>query len=176
MSYWIYFPENFEFRAGGKLPGLAYQTSEKNMSLRLMWRYDGLVEYYVHYNTEPAYDDFKASINWSLLNPHEEPDGQPQPDQVKFKKGAWNHVELYYKLNTPGQNDGIMRGWLDGKMCIDITDQGDYRQVGEEDIKINTIYLSTFFGGTDETFQPQKDEHAYFDDIIVSTQRVGHPE
>ncbi|MDA3892699.1 MAG: Ig-like domain-containing protein [Salinivirgaceae bacterium] len=175
MSYSIYFPANFEFRAGGKLPGLAYQTEDRNMSLRLMWRYNGLVEYYVHYNTEPSREDFKASINWSLINPNDEPDGQPQPDQVKFKKGAWNHVELYYKLNTPGQNDGIMRGWLDGKLAIDITDHGDYRQPGEGDIKMNIIYLSTFFGGTDETFQPQKDEYAYFDDIIVSTSRIGYP-
>ncbi|WP_299432950.1 polysaccharide lyase [uncultured Aquimarina sp.] len=174
ISYWIYFPEDFEFRAGGKLPGLAYQTSEKNMSLRLMWRYDGLVEFYVHYNTEPTWDGWHASINWSLTDPYEEPNGEPQADQVKFKKGQWNHVEMYNKLNTPGQNDGIMRGWLNGDLAINITDNGDYRQVGEEDIQLNIIYLSTFFGGSDETFQPTKDLEAYFDDFIVSTTRIGN--
>ncbi|SEM04988.1 Por secretion system C-terminal sorting domain-containing protein [Aquimarina amphilecti] len=173
ISYWIYFPEDFEFRAGGKLPGLAYQTSERNMSLRLMWRYDGLVEFYVHYNTEPTWDGWHASINWSLTDPYEEPNGEPQADQVKFKKGQWNHVEMYNKLNTPGQNDGIMRGWLNGELAINITDNGDYRQVGEEDIHLNIIYLSTFFGGSDETFQPTKDLEAYFDDFIVSTTRIG---
>ncbi|MHA7055795.1 polysaccharide lyase [Aquimarina sp. M1] len=174
ISYWVYFPEDFEFRAGGKLPGLAYQTSERNMSLRLMWRYDGLIEFYVHYNTEPTWDGWRASINWSLTDPYEEPNGEPQPDQVKFKKGQWNHVEMYNKLNTPGQNDGIMRGWLNGNLAIDITDNGDYRQVGEEDIHLNTIYLSTFFGGSDETFQPTKDLEAYFDDFIVSKTRIGN--
>ncbi|WP_299188562.1 polysaccharide lyase [uncultured Aquimarina sp.] len=173
ISYWVYFPEDFEFRAGGKLPGLAYQTSERNMSLRLMWRYDGLIEFYVHYNTEPTWDGWHASINWSLTDPYEEPNGEPQADQVKFKKGQWNHVEMYNKLNTPGQNDGIMRGWLNGDLAIDITDNGDYRQADEGDIHLNIIYLSTFFGGSDETFQPTKDLEAYFDDFIVSTSRIG---
>ncbi|WP_299313153.1 polysaccharide lyase [uncultured Aquimarina sp.] len=174
ISYWIYFPEDFEFRAGGKLPGLAYQTSERNMSLRLMWRYDGLVEFYVHYNTEPTWDGWHASINWSLTDPYDEPNGEPQADQVKFKKGQWNHVEMYNKLNTPGQNDGIMRGWLNGDLAIDITDNGDYRQADEGDIHLNIIYLSTFFGGSDETFQPTKDLEAYFDDFIVSKTRIGN--
>ncbi|WP_298541870.1 polysaccharide lyase [uncultured Aquimarina sp.] len=173
ISYWVYFPEDFEFRAGGKLPGLAYQTSERNMSLRLMWRYDGLIEFYVHYNTEPTWDGWHASINWSLTDPYEEPNGEPQPDQVKFKKGQWNHVEMYNKLNTPGQNDGIMRGWLNGDLAINITDNGDYRQADEGDIHLNIIYLSTFFGGSDETFQPTKDLEAYFDDFKVSTTRIG---
>ncbi len=174
ISYWVYFPKDFEFRAGGKLPGLAYQTSERNMSLRLMWRYDGLIEFYVHYNTEPTWDGWHASINWSLMDPYEEPNGEPQPDQVKFKKGQWNQVEMYNKLNTPGKNDGIMRGWLNGKLAINITDNGDYRQIGEEDINLNMIYLSTFFGGSDETFQPTQDLEAYFDDFIVSTTRIGN--
>jgi len=174
ISYWVYFPEDFEFRAGGKLPGLAYQTSERNMSLRLMWRYDGLIEFYVHYNTEPTWDGWHASINWSLTDPYDEPNGEPQADQVKFKKGQWNHVEMYNKLNTPGQNDGIMRGWLNGNLAIDITDNGDYRQADEGDIHLNIIYLSTFFGGSDETFQPTKDLEAYFDDFIVSKTRIGN--
>ncbi|GAA4115003.1 hypothetical protein GCM10022393_14910 [Aquimarina addita] len=176
FSYWIYIPADFEFRAGGKLPGLSYQTEDRNMSLRLMWRNDGLVEYYVHYNTEPSWDGWHASINWSLTDPYEEPNGQPQSDQVKFKKGQWNHVEMYNKLNTPGQDDGIMRAWLDGELAIDITNNEDYRQADEGDIHLNGIYLSTFFGGSDETFQPTKDVYLYFDDLIVSKTRIGNYE
>ncbi|MBW1298414.1 polysaccharide lyase [Aquimarina litoralis] len=173
ISYMVYFPNDFEFRAGGKLPGLSYQTSERNMSLRLMWRYDGLAEFYVHYNTEPSWDGWHASINWSLIDPYEEPNGNPQPDQVKFKKGQWNKIELYNKLNTPGQNNGIMRAWLNGQLAINITDNGDYRQSNEGDIHLNSIYLSTFFGGSDESFQPTKDVYAYFDDFKVSKNRIG---
>ncbi|MFD2563892.1 polysaccharide lyase [Aquimarina rubra] len=173
ISYFVYFPDDFEFRAGGKLPGLSYQTSDRNMSLRLMWRYDGLVETYVHYNTKPSRPDYKSSINWSLTDPYSEPNGQPMPDQVKFTKGKWHQVEMYHKLNTPGQNNGIMKGWLDGQLALNITNNGDYRQPGEGDIHLNSIYLSTFFGGSDETFQPTKDVYAYFDDFKVSKNRIG---
>jgi len=175
ISYLVYFPEDFEFRAGGKLPGLAYQTSSRNMSLRLMWRKDGLVETYVHYNTKPTRPNYKSSINWSLIDPIEEPNNAPQPDQVKFTRGTWHHVEMYHKLNTPGQNDGIMKGWLDGKLALNITDAQDYRQSDEGDIGMNTIYLSSFFGGSDESFQPTKDVYARFDDFKVSTTRIGPP-
>ncbi|WP_124980953.1 polysaccharide lyase [Nonlabens xiamenensis] len=175
ISYLVFFPNDFEFRAGGKLPGLAYQSSDKNMSLRLMWRYNGLVETYVHYNTTPTRPEYRASINWSLIDPVNEPNGEPQPDQVKFTKGQWHHVEMYHKLNTPGQADGIMRGWLDGQLALNITDAQDYRQSGESDISLNAIYLSSFFGGSDSSFQPTKDVHAYFDDFKVSTTRIGPP-
>ncbi|MEW7278310.1 polysaccharide lyase [Aquimarina sp. 2201CG1-2-11] len=173
FSYNVYIPEDFEFRAGAKLPGLAYQTKNKNMSLRLMWRKDGLLEFYNHFETRPTWNGWRASVNWSLLDPYEEPGG-PQPDQAKLKKGTWNHIEVYHKLNTPGKRDGIMRGWLNGKLAIDITNNEDYRQNGQSDIGINNIYLSTFFGGSSNDYKPTKDLYAYFDDFIVSKTRIGN--
>ncbi|MEW7289618.1 polysaccharide lyase [Aquimarina sp. 2304DJ70-9] len=172
FSYQVYIPQDFEFRAGAKLPGLAYQTRDQNMSLRLMWRKDGLLEFYNHFETRPTWDGWTASVNWSLLDPYDERGG-PQPDQVKLKKGAWNHIEVFHKLNTPGKNNGIMRGWFNGQLAIDITDNGDYRQNGEGNIGINNIYLSTFFGGSSNDYKPTKDLYAYFDDFIVSKTRIG---
>lgn len=172
FSYRVYIPADFEFRAGAKLPGLAYQTRDRNMSLRLMWRRDGLLEFYNHFQTRPTWSEWKASVNWSLIDPYNEPGG-PQPDQVKLKKGQWNHIEVYHKLNTAGENNGIMRGWLNEELAIDITDNGDYRQNNEEDIRLNTIYLSTFFGGSSNDYKPTKDQYAYFDDFIVSKTRIN---
>ena len=177
LSYNIYIPIDFEFRAGAKIPGLAYQTQDRNMSVRLMWRRDGRLEYYNHFNTRPTWEGWSASVDWSLTGPYTDlVDGQVQPDQAKLVKGQWNHIELYNKLNTPGQNDGIMRAWLNGKLAIDITDNEDYRQADEGDIGLNCIYLSTFFGGSDETYQPTKDQFAYFDDFIISKSRIGFNE
>ncbi len=173
FSYRVYIPEDFEFRAGAKLPGLAYQTRDRNMSLRLMWRKDGLLEFYNHFDTRPTWGGWTASVNWSLLDPYDEPGG-PQPDQVKLKKGAWNHIEVYHKLNTPGKRDGIMRGWLNGQLAIDITNNQDYRQNDQGDIGMNNIYLSTFFGGSSNDYKPTKDLYAYFDDFIVSKTRIGN--
>lgn len=175
FSYNIYIPEDFEFRAGAKIPGLAYQTRDRNMSVRLMWRYDGKLEYYNHFNTKPSWEGWSASVDWSLTGPYSKlVNGQVQADQAKLKKGQWNHIELYNKLNTPGQSDGIMRAWLNGVLALDITDNEDYRQADEGDIGLNCIYLSTFFGGSDENYEPTKDQYAYFDDFIISKTRIGY--
>ena len=171
ISYKIFIPSDFEFRAGAKIPGLAHQPSngKKNTSLRLMWRKDGLVEYYLHYRTRPS---TSIQVNWTLTDPYDQVN-EPYPDQVKLVKGTWNTIEMQIKLNTPGVKNGIMRGWLNGKLAIDITDNGDYRLSGDTDIKLNQIYMTSFFGGSDETFQPTKDQYAYFDDFIVSKTRIG---
>ncbi|MBP2833221.1 T9SS type A sorting domain-containing protein [Aquimarina sp. U1-2] len=173
FSYRVYIPRDFEFRAGAKLPGLGYQTNNRNMSLRLMWREDGLLEFYNHFETRPSWEDWTASVNWSLTDPYDEQYG-PQPDQVKLKKGAWNHIEVYHKLNSPGKRNGIMRGWLNGELAINITNNEDYRQREEGDIQLNTIYWSTFFGGSSDAFKPTKDQYAYFDDVVVSRTRIGN--
>ena len=177
LSYNIYIPKDFEFRAGAKIPGLAYQTKDRNMSVRLMWRRDGRLEYYNHFNTRPTWKGWSASVDWSLTGPYTDlVNGKVQADQAKLIKGQWNHIELYNKLNTPGENDGVMRAWLNGELAIDIVDNQDYRQADEADIGLNCIYLSTFFGGSDETYQPTKDQYAYFDDFIISKTRIGFNE
>ncbi len=173
MSYWVYFPKNFNFRAGGKLPGLMYRTDKRDMSLRLMWRKNGLLEFYVHYNTYPTRAGFDESINWSLKDPYSEPKMKPQSDQVRLAKGKWNHIEMYYKLNTPGKANGIMKGWLNGKLAGHIKNNGDFRQKNEKDISMNRLFFSTFFGGKDKEFQPLKDEVAFFDGFVVSKSRIG---
>ena len=174
LSYNIYIPADFEFRAGAKIPGLAYQTKDRNMSVRLMWRRDGRLEYYNHFNTRPTWQGWSASVDWSFTGPYSDlVNGEVQADQAKLIKGQWNHIELYNKLNTPGESDGVMRAWLNGELALDITDNEDYRQADEGDIGLNCIYLSTFFGGSDETYQPTKDQYAYFDDFKISKTRIG---
>ncbi len=173
LSYWVYFPKNFNFRAGGKLPGLMYHTDKRNMTLRLMWRKNGLLEFYVHYNTKPTRKGYNASINWSLKDPYTEPKMKPQSDQARLAKGKWNHIEMYYKLNTPGKANGIMKGWLNGKLAGHIKNNGDFRRKNEKDISMNRLFFSTFFGGKDKEFQPVKDEVAFFDGFVVSKSRIG---
>lgn len=176
MSYWVYFPSDVDFKLGGKLPGLGCQKDGLNMSLRLMWRKEGLLEFYVHYNHDKKIKPYKASINWSRMDPYREPNGRPQPDQVTLNKGEWNHIEMYYKLNTPGEADGIMRGWLNGELAIDITDNDDFRMANEGGIDLNCMFISTFYGGSsDISWTPDKDEYALFDDFVVSKSRIGYP-
>jgi hypothetical protein len=33
-----------------------------------------------------------------------------------ISRGAWHRVEFWVKLNTPGQNNGVQRLWVDGQL------------------------------------------------------------
>jgi hypothetical protein len=39
----------------------------------------------------------------------------------KLKKGQYMVVEGYTQLNTPGNADGIVQVWVDGEVCLNIT-------------------------------------------------------
>ena len=37
---------------------------------------------------------------------------------------------------------------------------------------IDGFWLATFFGGGDDTWNATKDEYLYFDDFVISTERI----
>jgi hypothetical protein len=87
-----------------------------------------------------------------------------------LRHGAWTCVELYGKLNTPGdpgRNDGILRGWIDGTLAFEKTDLR-FRDV--DTLKIETVWVNVYHGGT--TPAPE-DLHLYLDDLVISRQPIG---
>ncbi|HTT28254.1 MAG TPA: Ig-like domain-containing protein [Solirubrobacteraceae bacterium] len=80
--------------------------------------------------------------------------------------GQWYCLEYHVKLNTPGQSDGMFEVWINGASEISRTGlnwRGTYEAWG-----INAIYLENYWNSG----SPQQ-QSRYFDDFIVSTQRVG---
>src|SRR5205814_1298116 len=76
----------------------------------------------------------------------------------------------HVKMNTPGQHDGIVEGWLDGNLAYQNT-QLRFRDVST--LGIDQFKFETFFGGSTSDFAPLTDEYAYYDDILVSTVRLS---
>ena len=64
-----------------------------------------------------------------------------------------------------GQNDGIVQGWLDDRLVVDINNIR-FRDI--ETLAIDGFYFSTFFGGSGNQWNTSKDEVAFFDDFRVS--------
>lgn len=59
-------------------------------------------------------------------------------------------------MNTPGKNDGVLRGWIDGTLAFEKT---DVRMRDVPDLKIETIWMNVYYGGTEpapETVLPPK--------------------
>ena len=44
-----------------------------------------------------------------------------EPEEVYFRleNNRWYCIEQHVKLNTPGQSDGVLRGWVDGRLAFE---------------------------------------------------------
>jgi Bacterial Ig-like domain (group 2) len=80
--------------------------------------------------------------------------------------GKWYCIEAHARLNDPGRANGVFELWINGapEARFDrLNWQGSYSEYG-----INTVFLENYWN--DGTPQPQE---RYFDNFIVSTQRIG---
>lgn len=170
MAYWVKFDSNFQFVKGGKLPGLAGSTSfpygDNEFTTRLMWRENGKLEFYLHdYKLDNNAGEEPYRVFWDDFGEH-----------ARIIPGQWHHIEIRQKLNSPGQLNGRLQGWLDGVLMCDDTSNSGVRDFGQNNTKINQLYFSTFFGGSSTPeiqWQPINDVYVTFDDFTVSTQRIG---
>ena len=60
--------------------------------------------------------------------------------------GTWYLVELYVKMNTPGQANGISRAWINGELKYEKTNM-EYRLVGHDNLHVRTVWLNIHAGG-----------------------------
>ena len=72
-------------------------------------------------------------------------------DGILFNDTEWHCIEAYFKLNSLDMahdepvEDGIIRGWFDGKLVIDHTDVV-LRSTDFPDMKINQFLIAPYFG------------------------------
>ena len=85
-------------------------------------------------------------------------------DQIHV--GKWYCIEAHARLDDPGRANGVFELWINGGLEARIEKldwQGTYTEYG-----INTVFLENYWN--DGSPQPQE---RYFDNFIVSTQRIG---
>lgn len=85
--------------------------------------------------------------------------------------GAWYLVELYVKMNTPGQANGISRAWINGELKYEKTNM-QYRMVGHDNLHVRTIWLNVHAGG--EAMGLCTASYVMLDQLVAATgARVG---
>ncbi|HEU4649492.1 MAG TPA: Ig-like domain-containing protein [Gemmatimonadales bacterium] len=80
--------------------------------------------------------------------------------------GKWHCVEVHMRLNDSGQSNGLFEFWVDGVLQAQRTGLnwvGAYKPYG-----INAVLLENYWNKGSP-----KAQERYFDDFVVSTQRVG---
>jgi hypothetical protein len=167
LRYYVYFENGFDFKIGGKLPGLmslghptigGYVPDGSNAWLmRFMWRENGKAE--VYSMLPPSkFNNFKYSYDVQL--------------EFAFSTGKWYCIEQYIKLNSVGNDNGKLKAWIDGANLLDRSDVL-YRTVDNRNVKIGGFYFSTFHGGDTMAWAPSVDSYARFDAVVLSKERIG---
>ena len=82
-------------------------------------------------------------------------------------KNRWYAVETYLKLNTLGENDGILRGWVDGRLAYERT---NWRWRDVDSLKIEQIWMNVYHGGS---AVPPTDLHLYIDNVVIASEYIG---
>lgn len=165
FAYRVRFGEGFSFMKGGKLPGLVGGSSPTGcspdpdgFSARNMWRGGGDIVQYVYWPEQPntCGDDL---------------DYETGGDALSFNPGQWHTVEHRVRMNTVGSQDGVLEAWVDGELSLS-DDARLWRNDGT--FAIDTLYFSTFFGGSDSSWAPASAQTVDFDDLVVSTEPLSH--
>jgi hypothetical protein len=86
-----------------------------------------------------------------------------RPDIVP-ERGRWYCFELMVQMNTPGQRDGRVAFWVDGRLAGDFPNLR-FRTV--ESLKINRVSIMIYESRSDG---PRR---VWIDDVVVATSYIG---
>jgi hypothetical protein len=141
-----------------------------------MWRKNGAIQFYPELKGGEDRFDSDADRFWGIL----EKDGRASctDEYTKYlTNGTWHNIELHYKFETPGKNDGYFEGWIDGGKGYKRTSSekfGFWRPARDPNsITINYLLLSIFLGGSDANYFQSSDVFAWLDEFKVSTKRIN---
>ncbi|RXW21637.1 hypothetical protein EST38_g4206 [Candolleomyces aberdarensis] len=168
LTYELAFEDGFDWVKGGKLPGLrgglnstgcsgGNQPTGDCFSARLMWRKNANGEVYAYIPTTNdicsrrgviCNSDFGTSFNRGSFG---------------FTTGRWNRVTILTQLNNPPNvANGQMRVYYNDEQVVD----AEGLQIRNTDqVSINGLFFSTFFGGNDDSWATPNTVHSYFRNI-----------
>ena len=180
--YWIRFDDDFyiEPRNRGKLPGpsnlYTYNclgnrgstAAEPCWSARMMFsrRYQGLAD------PEPNGPDDKTLLGfyvYHLDSPSNRGDLWDWDSEAGLlSHGQWYCVEGRIDLNTPGQHDGSLQGWVDGSEAFNRSGIA-FRRADEAYLNIDSFWFDVYYGGDASV----RLNYIDFDSLALGPSRIG---
>lgn len=173
FRYYLRFGDSWDpVRSGGKMPGLSGTYNKAGWGNRPVdgtngWSARGAffeqvddpdlghlrsIGSYVYYVGSSEYG---SAWGWNLG-----PTGM-------LEKNRWYSVEQYVKLNRPGESNGIVRAWVDGRLAFERTDL-HFRDV--DSLKVESVWMNVYHGGTATA---QKDLSLFIDNVVIAKRYIG---
>jgi hypothetical protein len=174
FRYYLRFPRGFPNSGKGKLPGPAglYSSSGRGnqpstatnpgWSARMLFSptYDERdvdhtrIGYYLYHLDQSA--NHGDLLLWD-------------EEVATLEHGRWYCIEGHVGMNTPGEADGLLAGFVDGTQAFS-RDGVRYRREGEPSVRIDSFWFDVYFGGSN----PAPARHRIdFDSLSFGQERVG---
>ena len=155
------FKPGFNFVDGGKLSGLSGgnivvpnpPNQDQGFVCVLMWRADGSIMSYVYHQAQTS--QYGEGGQWK---------------SAIIKPGEWLNITIRVVMNTPGKTDGIMEGWINGKLAFS---SQHYMFRSKWETGIHKIEFHSFFGGDGDQYSAKQDEFIDYDNLTVFTFKEG---
>ncbi|TDL20236.1 hypothetical protein BD410DRAFT_791353 [Rickenella mellea] len=128
LEYSIFFPSDFDWVKGGKLPGLygghmrcsGGDDAKNCFSTRMMWREGGAGELYLYAPKDKQTSSLCSAPPQSFCDStYGLSIGR---GSFHFAAGAWTRIRQTVTLNTPGQQDGGFKLQVNGALVMNRTD------------------------------------------------------
>lgn len=153
VEYRLKFDNGFDFRLGGKIPGLAggsapsgggRPTDGNGFSTRFMWRAGGKLVVYAYYRDQVNYygDDWETGV---YMNP-----------------GDWYTIKEEVTVNTGGNYNGTVKVWVNGVERINRTGL----RLMTNNNTVDVMYMDTFMGGNDASWSPDHTQYLRMDNFV----------
>lgn len=148
-SYWIKLAPNFDFAAGGRLPGIGSVTplpestrpnGTNGWNVGAAWKGDGTLGQYVsHMDQTGSKGDF-----WSW--------------KTALSKGQWHQIKTTVKVNSPTQANGSVTTWVDGQPVLN---KNGIRFRQTDKLSIERLLFNVFHSA----YAPTQSNQIYIDDF-----------
>lgn len=167
-QYDVYFPTDFEVvENGGKLPGPAGTYDTAGWGGR---HADGTNGWSARMSFTPGSDADHVQVGWYCYHADMGTWGSNWAWTVDgagdVTKGEWHRIAGEVTMNTPGEHDGVLRGWVDGDLAFEKT---DLRFRDTTDLKIQDFWFNAYYGGS---WSSPSDNEVRFGDLQLSTQPI----
>lgn len=168
FRYYLRLADDWDPATGGKLPGIAGTYGRagwggRRVNGRNGWSARGLFLRRRNGRTPIGFYCYHADMkgqygsNWVWEKDH----------RGYLENNRWYCIEQYAKMNTPGRNDGILRGWVDGRLAFE---KADVRMRDVDTLKIESVWLNVYLGGSQTA---RSDHHLYIDNVVISRRYIG---
>lgn len=159
---------------GGKLPGLAGTYGQAGWGMRKTDGYNGWSlrgEFAARPAGAPSVAGLTTIGSYAYHADIEDAAGESWPwgegPAAVLQNNRWYCIEQYVRLNTPGQKDGVLRAWVDGRRVLQ---KSGIRFRHLRELKIERVWLNVYHGGIAPA---PHDMSLYIDNLVIARQYIG---